>query len=200
MNIDPSDAPAVFLDRDGVICENRDDYVKSWQEFAFVPGSVEACAALTRAGLRLFVVTNQSAVGRGILSRRTLDTIHDSMLQALSRAGAGIEAVLVCPHAPEDRCECRKPAPGLVEEAADRFGIDRSRAWMVGDAASDVAAGKRAGIGTILVLTGRGGTQARGLAESGTTPDFVAQDLVDAGIWILAQMAARGVPLEVKTS
>lgn len=192
-------AATLFLDRDGVLCENRDDYVKSWSEFVFIPGAVDACAALTRAGCRLFVVTNQSAVGRGILARRTLEGIHASMREVLSRAGARIEEVLVCPHAPDDGCHCRKPASGLIDEAVERFAIDRSRAWMVGDAAGDVEAGRRAGVGTVLVLTGHGAGQARGADWNGRGPDFVAHDLVDAGIWVLAQLAARGAPLEVKS-
>lgn len=181
---------AVFVDRDGVICENRSDHVRTWSEFIFLPGAIDALAALTRAGLRLFVVTNQAAVGRGLMSRRTLDEIHERMLAALAEGGVRVESVLVCPHHPDDGCPCRKPEPGLLVEAAARFGIDLGASFMVGDARSDIEAGSRAGCETVLVKTGRGAEAVRETAGE-PTPGFLADDLVDAAIRILARRAER---------
>lgn len=183
------DPSAVFLDRDGVICENRPDHVKTWSEFVFVPGAIEALASLTRAGVRLIVVTNQAAIGRGLVSRRSVDLIHERMLDVLAGAGARVEAVLVCPHHPDDRCACRKPEPGLLLEAAERLEVDLDRSFLVGDAASDLEAGARAGCETILVRTGRGAETAQ--REGPGASSFVADDLVDAAIRILARRAER---------
>ena len=182
---------AVFIDRDGVICENRDDYVKSWDEFRFIPGAAEALAALTATGLRLFVITNQSAIGRGIITRETVEDMHSRMLDVLRAAGARVEGVLLCPHSPEDACACRKPSEGLFLDAAKQYGVDLSESWLIGDAETDVIAGKRAGCETVLVLTGRGAAQARTAEWLDGKPDLVAHDLVDAAIWVLARAAER---------
>lgn len=182
---------AVFVDRDGVICENREDHVKSWQEFAFIPGAIEAIASLSRAGMRVFIATNQGIVGRGLISGRTLDQIHSAMLDVLAGAGGRIEAVLVCPHHPDDRCACRKPAPGMFTEAASKYKIDLGASFVIGDHTNDLDAGRAAGTSTVLVRTGRGAATAR--ARDWTQPpDFIADDLVDAAIWILGARALGG--------
>lgn len=187
-----SDArPAVFVDRDGVICENRPEHVRSWAEFVFVPGSIEALASLCNAGMRVFVVTNQSVVGRGMISRRALDGIHEKMLDVLAGAGARIERILVCPHHPDDRCECRKPNAGLLTEASLRFKVDLARSFMVGDSATDVEAGHRAGCEAVLVRTGRGTATIASGAWNGKPPEFIADDLVDAAIWVMGRQALR---------
>jgi len=183
-----ADPGAVFVDRDGVICENLPDHVKTWSEFVFVPGAIEALASLRRAGCRLVMVTNQSAVGRGLLSRRQLDVIHEKMLESLGGSGAKFDAIMVCPHHPDDGCACRKPEPGMLLDAADRSKIDLSRSFMIGDHPHDVEAGKRAGCEAVLVRTGRwdGSTP---VGKYG--PDFIADDLVDAAIWVLGRRAMR---------
>lgn len=189
---------AVFLDRDGVICENRDDYVKSWDEVVFIPGAIAACAAITTAGYPLFIVTNQSSVGRGIVARRTLDEIHALMLNALEAEGARVEEILVCPHAPSDACACRKPEPGLLLDAAKRHGIDLSGSWLIGDAVTDIQAAAAAGCSSVLVLSGRGAAQSQQL--NGVQPAFIAHDVVDASIWVLGAMAAEGAARTVPSS
>ena len=189
--------PAVFLDRDGVLCENRDDYVKSLDEFVFLPGAAEAIASLKAAGLAVIVVTNQSAVGRGVVGQDVVDEIHDSMLAALKQDGAEVDDVLVCPHAPEANCGCRKPKPGLLTRAAEEHGIDLSASWMVGDASSDVAAGATAGCETVLVLTGRGADQYRIAPPGMIRATHVASDLAEAARWILTRAAERGITTEV---
>jgi D-glycero-D-manno-heptose 1,7-bisphosphate phosphatase len=183
--------PAVFIDRDGVVCENRPDHVKSWSEFVFVPGSVEALASLSNAGVRVFIVTNQAIVGRGVISRRALDVIHERMLDVLTGAGVRIEAVLVCPHHPEDRCRCRKPQPGLLLDAALRDKVDLESSIVVGDAGGDIEAGARAGCETVLVRTGRGAATISAREWGEHPPDFIADDLVDAAIWILGRRAIQ---------
>jgi D-glycero-D-manno-heptose 1,7-bisphosphate phosphatase len=150
---------AVFIDRDGVINENRADHVKSWAEFRFIPGAVEALARLSRAGVRVFVVSNQAIVGRGIVPADTVDAIHQTMISEIEQAGGRIEAVAYCPHQPDDACACRKPHPGLLLELARAHGVDLRRAVMVGDALTDMQAAEAAGCPGVLVLTGRGSEQ-----------------------------------------
>lgn len=146
----------LFLDRDGVICENRADYVRSWDQFCFLPGALDAVATLTRAGYRLIVVTNQSMVGRGLAPRAELDQIHRLMCAEIERAGGRITDILVCDHHPEAGCPCRKPRPGLLLQACERHGISPASAVMVGDHVDDVAAALAAGCRPIHVMTGRG--------------------------------------------
>jgi D-glycero-D-manno-heptose 1,7-bisphosphate phosphatase len=147
---------AVFLDRDGVICENRSDHVKSWDEFRFLPGATESLAALSRLGLPIIVVTNQAAVGRGLVSASVVEDIHARMIAEVEAYGGRVDRVLYCPHTPQERCDCRKPEPGMLLRAADEMDIDLSHSYMVGDAAADLMAAERAGCRPFLVMTGRG--------------------------------------------
>jgi len=179
--------PAVFLDRDGVINENREDYVKSWDEFVFLPGVFEALRKLARNGWLVVVTSNQSAINRGLVSRAIVDEINHRMMEAVERHGGRIEAVLYCPHRPDENCSCRKPRPGLLLEAARRFNIGLSRSYLVGDALSDIAAGLRAGCQSILVLTGRGEKELNYLVREGYVGYHVVADLREAVDWILAQ-------------
>lgn len=146
----------VFLDRDGVICYNRIDHVKSWAEFRFLPGALDALRALAEGGCRVVVVTNQAMISRGQLTVAELDEIHCRMLGAVAAAGGRIDLVLYCPHRPDEDCACRKPRPGLLWQAARAYPIDWDQAYLVGDHWTDVQAGLNAGCRTALVLTGRG--------------------------------------------
>ncbi|RME46539.1 MAG: HAD family hydrolase [Caldilineae bacterium] len=148
--------PAIFLDRDGVICENRPDYVKSWAEFRFLPGVREGLALLNRLGLPIVVVSNQSAVNRGLTTVAAVDDIHRRMLDAVRAAEGRIDRVFYCPHRPDEACSCRKPRPGMLLQAARELNLDLSRSYLVGDAATDLLAGHSVGCQTMLVLTGRG--------------------------------------------
>ncbi len=150
---------ALFLDRDGVINENRPDHVKCWDEFEFLPGALESIKRLSQTNLPIFVVTNQAVVNRGQLSEATLTDIHDRMLAAVRRAGGHIDKIYYCPHDKHERCACRKPAPGMLKQAAQEFGIDLTRSFIVGDAWTDVEAGHAVGARSILVMTGRGRSQ-----------------------------------------
>jgi D-glycero-D-manno-heptose 1,7-bisphosphate phosphatase len=171
---------AVFLDRDGVINENRPDHVKSWSEFRFLPGALEALVRLTRAGLKAFVVTNQAIVNRGMVSPDTVDAINEKMIREIEIAGGRIEAVAYCPHRPDESCNCRKPEPGLLLTLAGRYGVDLRDSVMIGDALNDIEAGHKAGCQTILVLTGRGAEQLAQAKKTGTNGFLIANDLVAA--------------------
>ncbi|HEX2924299.1 MAG TPA: D-glycero-beta-D-manno-heptose 1,7-bisphosphate 7-phosphatase [Chloroflexota bacterium] len=146
----------VFIDRDGVINRNLGSHVKRWEEFVFLPGAIEALAALTRHGFQSIVLTNQAAINRGIITRETLEGIHTRMLGRIEAAGARIDGVFYCPHRPDEHCSCRKPQPGLLYQAAERFGVKLSESYLVGDAITDIMAAKTAGCWPILVMTGRG--------------------------------------------
>jgi D-glycero-D-manno-heptose 1,7-bisphosphate phosphatase len=164
----------VLVDRDGVIITNRDDYVKSWEEVELIPGAIEALARLHQSGHRVFVVTNQSAIGRGLVTAVEVDMIHDQLRSLIAVGGGHVEAFLVCPHGPDDACLCRKPSPGLLHQARDRFGVDLEKAVVIGDHETDLLAAAAAGCDSILVLTGR---TAAG-AKNGLTK--IADDLAAA--------------------
>ena len=177
----------VFLDRDGVINADSPEYIKSWEEFSFLPGSVQALVDLTRAGYHLIVITNQSIIDRGMVPLPVLEEMHRRMCRAVEQAGGMIYDILFCPHRPEDRCRCRKPEPGMILEAGRRHGIDLSSTVMIGDNAKDVLCGRNAGCGaTILVRTGNGETARQELASAGMRADAVAADLEAAAGLILS--------------
>jgi D-glycero-D-manno-heptose 1,7-bisphosphate phosphatase len=151
----------IFLDRDGVINENRADYVKSWSEFRFLPGSREAIAKLTQAGHRIIVCTNQAGIARGTISIETVEEIHHRMIASISDIGGKIERVYYCPHDRDGDCSCRKPRPGMLLRARDELDINLNDAVFIGDSITDIRAGLAAGIHTVLVLSGLGMEQFR---------------------------------------
>lgn len=179
----------VLVDRDGVINENRPDYVKSWDEFSFLPGALEGLAALHAAGARVAVVTNQSAVGRGLLTAEGLDLIHRRMCETVRSLGGRIEEIQCCPHAPWEGCLCRKPRPGLLLTALARLGESADRSFFVGDTLDDLLAAREAGIPFVMVRTGRGREELARL-DGRQPPAYVAEDLREACRWILARMLA----------
>ncbi len=148
----------VILDRDGVLNHEAGGvgYVREPAEFFWLPGALEALALLRRAGVYLSVATNQSGVGRGIMTLAQLDAVHDRMRNEAAREAAALDAVLFCPHAPDEGCECRKPAPGLIKDAVARSGIAASESLVVGDDLRDLEAAARAGVKAALVRTGKG--------------------------------------------
>ncbi|MCG3208016.1 MAG: Histidine biosynthesis bifunctional protein HisB [Anaerolineae bacterium] len=171
---------AVFLDRDGVICTNRPDHVKTWPEFEFLPGAKESLVALARLDLPIVIVTNQAAVGRGLVSAQMVEEIHQKMVAQILAWGGRIDRVLCCPHRPEDECDCRKPKPGMLLQAAAELDIDLSQSYMVGDAATDVLAGQQAGCSAYLVLTGRGLQQLVPAFQSSVRPFTITKNLLTA--------------------
>jgi D-glycero-D-manno-heptose 1,7-bisphosphate phosphatase len=178
--------PTVFLDRDGVINENRDDHVKSWAEFRFLPGALDALRLLTRQGFRIFVITNQACVNRGLAKPADVDDIHWRMAYAALAHGARINDVRYCPHRPDEACPCRKPQPGMLLDLELTYGVGLGEAYLVGDAASDIAAGRAVGCRTVMVRTGRGEQHLTSGATIACPPDAVADDLLTAALLISA--------------
>ena len=159
----------VILDRDGVLnAEPRDGgYVTDWTQWRWLPCALEALAMLGSKGTRISVATNQSSVGRGLMTREQLDAIHARMLDEAAQAGATIEHVFVCSHAPAEGCDCRKPEPGLLLNAVQAAGIPRCETVFVGDDLRDLQAARAAGIPAVLVRTGKGVQAERSVAGTG---------------------------------
>jgi len=177
----------VFLDRDGVINVDSPDYIKSWDEFDFIPGSLEAIALLTAHGLTVIVITNQSVIGRKLVEPETLQDMHQRVQDAVLAAGGRIHAFYHCPHVPQDACVCRKPEPGLILAAQRDFGLDLSQTCMVGDSEKDMVAAQKAGCGgRVLVRTGNGLKTESQLLQSGTSVDHVAENLLEAAKFIIS--------------
>ncbi|MFP5249592.1 MAG: D-glycero-alpha-D-manno-heptose-1,7-bisphosphate 7-phosphatase, partial [Acidobacteriota bacterium] len=143
----------VFLDRDGVLNEKMPEgaYVTRWEEFQVLPGAVGALGRLRQAGLRLIVVSNQRGIARGLYSARDVEAIHARFQQLLESHGAQIDAFLICPH-DQGQCNCRKPLPGLFEQAAARFeGVTAATSVMIGDSLSDITFARGLGMPALLI-------------------------------------------------
>lgn len=188
--------PAVFLDRDGTL-DTELEFLVDPAEVRLYPGAARAVRAFNERGIPVVVVTNQSAIARGLLDEAGLARVHARLAERLAEEGAHVDLVLACPHHPTEGvppwrrvCGCRKPAPGLLVEAARRLGLDLSASWMVGDAARDLEAGRRAGARSLLVLTGKGRDELARLEAQGRPPRWVAPDLLRAAERILAFAAA----------
>jgi len=182
---------AVFLDRDGTIVEDK-GYITVPDMLALLPGVAKAIVSLREAGWKVFVVTNQAGVAKGLITEDELGMINLQLLAMLSVEGAALDGIYWCPHHPDGtvpefalECGCRKPRAGLLELAAREHGLDLSRCVMIGDALRDMEAGKAAGVATVLVLTGHGAETAA--QDHGA--DFVANDLAAAAEWVRARGA-----------
>ncbi|HEX3835873.1 MAG TPA: HAD-IIIA family hydrolase [Steroidobacteraceae bacterium] len=165
----PTGLRHLILDRDGVLNEEAadDGYIRRAADFKWLPGALGALAAFSRAGLRISIATNQSAVGRGLMSAQDLDQILAAMLAQAEAAGASISGVYFCPHAPAAHCDCRKPAPGLIRCAVQDSGLAAALTLVVGDDVRDVDAARAAGVAAALVRTGKGRRAAAQLQERG---------------------------------
>jgi len=152
----------VVLDRDGVINQDSERYIKSPEEWIPIPGSLEAIARLNHAAYRVTIATNQSGLGRGYFDIDAVNRIHRKMRRELSVLGAQVEAIFFCPHAPEASCGCRKPRPGLLVDLAERLGIEMAGIPVVGDSLRDIQAALAVGAAPILVLTGNGQMTLKG--------------------------------------
>jgi D-glycero-D-manno-heptose 1,7-bisphosphate phosphatase len=146
----------IILDRDGVINEDSDEFIKSPQEWTPIRGSLEAIARLHRAGWRVVVATNQSGIARQLFDLDTLARIHETMHRRVIETGGLIDAVFFCPHGPDDRCACRKPLPGMFHDIAGRLRIDLQDVPAIGDSLRDIQAAQAAGAAPLLVKTGKG--------------------------------------------
>lgn len=168
--------PAIFLDRDGVIVENRSEYIRSWADVKVFPRALEALATLSVSPYRIIIVTNQSAVGRGHITTETAEAINNRLLDVIREAGGRIDGLYMCPHAPEAGCSCRKPLPGLLLSAAEDHDLNLEKSIMIGDALTDVQAGQAAGVRLCIMLrTGRGREQEC-LPEVASLPSFLVFD------------------------
>jgi len=178
----------VFIDRDGVINFDSPDYIKTEDEFVFIPGSAEAFRLLKDNDLDVIIITNQSVIGRKMVSPEGLERIFSKMRTGIHGAGGKITDIFFCPHVPEDRCSCRKPEPGLLNMAKEKYSIDMETSYMIGDTAKDMLAAEKAGIGKrILVRTGSGEkTLEKIRSGSVRRPDYVAENLLDAVQWIVS--------------
>jgi D-glycero-D-manno-heptose 1,7-bisphosphate phosphatase len=182
----------VILDRDGTINEDSDDFIKSADEWKPLPGALEAIARLNQAAWHVVVASNQSGLGRGLFEVSDLNAIHAKMHQMLAAVGGRIDAVFYCPHTSADECHCRKPASGLFEQIADRYGLDFKNVPVVGDSARDVIAGVAVGCEPHLVLTGKAAIyKGRTLPESFPPQTRVHDDLSAFVDFLLSREEAR---------
>jgi D-glycero-D-manno-heptose 1,7-bisphosphate phosphatase len=164
---------AVFLDRDGTLIEDV-GYPDDPDGVRLVPGAADALAALRRGGFALVVVSNQSGIGRGLVTPEQAESVHERFVAELAAHGVELDDARYCPHAPDESCPCRKPSPGLLRDAASELGVDLAGSFMVGDKPSDVEAGRRAGCRTVLLAPAPGGEA-----------DFVAADWSEAVAYVL---------------
>ncbi|EGV35830.1 D-glycero-beta-D-manno-heptose 1,7-bisphosphate 7-phosphatase [Neisseria weaveri] len=146
----------IILDRDGVINHDRDDFVKSVDEWVPIEGSMDAIAFLTEAGYTVAVATNQSGIGRKYFTMQDLNEMHAKMHRLVQQAGGRIDGIWFCPHLADDKCDCRKPRPGMVVDILERFNADAESTWLVGDSLRDLQAIAAVGGKPALVLTGKG--------------------------------------------
>ncbi|MCP4356935.1 MAG: HAD family hydrolase [Chloroflexi bacterium] len=154
-------SPALFLDRDGVIMENCPNYVRSWTDVHFFPQALQALARIRRCPYKIIVVTNQSAVGRGILTYEAALELNERIIERVRQENGRVDAAYICPDAPDKETGCRKPKPGMLHRAAQEHQLNLHQSIMIGDALTDVQAGRAAGVRVAaLLLTGRGQTQA----------------------------------------
>lgn len=159
----------IILDRDGVINQDSDAYIKSPEEFIPIDGSLEAIARLNQAGYQVLVATNQSGIARGYFTEQILHQMHQKLAHALALVGGKVECIVFCPHGPEDDCQCRKPKPGLIQELIKRYNIDVDNLVVVGDSLRDLQAAVAVGAKPVLVKTGKGEKTLKSI--SGTDAD-----------------------------
>lgn len=153
----------IILDRDGVINEDSDDYIKSPDEYIPIPGSLAAIARLNRAGYTVAVASNQSGIGRGLFDWLTLEAMHIKLTRLLTLEDGNIDGFFICPHRPDENCQCRKPKTGLLEQISEMYHIPLTGVPFIGDSLKDIEVAKAVGAKPILVKTGKGGeTVAKG--------------------------------------
>ena len=180
---------AIFLDRDGTINEDV-GYVSKLENFRLISGIKPALHLLQDLGFKLFVVSNQSGIGRGIISEDVLKSIHQKMFEEFQHDGIELEGISYCPHRPEEKCICRKPSPTMIKNLARKCKIDLKKSYVIGDKISDVLTGKNATCKTILLLSENEGVNLDEDDEEWPFPDYVAETLSGAVEWILKDSGA----------
>jgi len=178
---------AVFIDRDGTICEDV-DYLSRPDELKIFPFAAEAVRLLNENNFLVILITNQSGIARGYFDENALHEIHEKLISELAEQNAKLDAVYFCPHNSDDNCACRKPKTGMIEQAARDFSIDLENSWMIGDKAIDVETGFNAKTKTVLVLTGYG---HKDLEKLKTKPDIIAENLLQAVLKIIKKCEVR---------
>ncbi len=173
----------VFLDRDGVISKDSPDHIKSWDEFHFLPKAKDAIKLLTKNNFNVIVITNQSVIARGMTSVTELEEMHSNMVKEIEKKGGKIVDIYYCPHHPDDGCNCRKPAPGMLLQAIKDHDIDPKKSFMVGDRMMDVKVGKKVGTRSIIIPSKLGKKEMK--EEKKIKPDYIAENLYDASKWII---------------
>jgi D-glycero-D-manno-heptose 1,7-bisphosphate phosphatase len=181
----------IILDRDGTINVEREDFVKTPEEWEPLPGALEAVARLNHAGWHVVVATNQSGIGRGLYGVSELNAMHAKMNRLLAEVGGKVDAVFFCPHAPSDGCTCRKPLPGLFEQISERFNTPLAGVPTVGDSLRDMQAGAAAGCATHFVRTGNG--------AAGIPPDLPPGTQVHADLAACAEALIAAASTEGAT-
>lgn len=175
--------PFVLLDRDGTLNVER-NYLSDPAQLELIPGVTEALKRLRDLGYGLAVVTNQSGVGRGYFTLEAVDKVHQRLRELLAEGGASVDAIYLCPHAPDEPCDCRKPLPGMARQAEAEFGFDPKQAIVIGDKKVDIDLGRAIGATTILVRTGWGADAEK---AGDSSPDAIVDDLPAAVRWIGAR-------------
>ena len=168
----------VIVDRDGTVCVEREGYIQTPDEWEPLPGALDAIARLNQAGYHVVIAANMPGLGRGLFDMAALNAIHTKMAKQLAAVGGRVEAIFFCPHAPEEACSCRKPAPGLFHKIGERYKIDLKQVHAVGNSLSDAQAAHAAGCVPHLVLTGRHAPQA----DAPLPPDYPAATRVHADL------------------
>lgn len=179
-------AEPVFLDRDGVINTNRADYIRSLSQWIPIHGAIDAIARLSNAGHHVIVLTNQSAIARKYCRISDVEEIHLHLLHLVSKAGGLISGIYYCPHHPDEQCECRKPRTGMVESARMELDLPDG-GYIVGDADSDMELGRKAGLKTVLVLTGRGKDQLRKINSEGCIQPWKVTENISSAVDIILE-------------
>ena len=180
----------IFIDRDGVI--NKDpggwtkyNYVAKWDEFLFIDGAIEALKKLKEAGYRIYLVSNQGGISKGYFTQEDLDEVNEKMLSEIEKGGGKIDELYYCPHHDKDNCNCRKPKTGLIEQAMKKADFDLKNTFIIGDSIRDIEAGKRMGMKTIFVLSGK--TPVSETKSWAIQPDSIKKDLLEAVEWLLKE-------------
>lgn len=191
MDSEPRKNVAVFLDRDGTLNEDR-GYVTSPEQLLLFSGVSEALARLNQLGVRVILVTNQSAIGRGMMTTHDLQHIHQKLAGLLRAHGGRIDEIYVCPHRPDEGCACRKPHVAMIKQAAERFSLDMSQSFFVGDKCSDLEAAHKAGVIGVLVMSSVYSEAAIKARDNGQFPiAHVAETFVHAVDWIERELLGR---------
>jgi len=193
---------AVFLDRDGTL-NTELEYLHDPAQLRLLPGAADAIRLLNQRETPAIVVSNQSGVGRGYFTEDAVTAVHERLAQHLEAASAHLDGIYYCPHDPRLGCDCRKPKPGMLVRAAAEHGIDLGRSFIIGDKATDLEAGHRAGCRTVGVLTGYGHHLLRQTGPSSVRAEYVGRDVLDAVTWILRQVGGttqKETPIHARSS